>query len=227
MTASLVLFVLFIIIYAIISDIITIFFRLTGMTEEAARFQVISLLTNSGFTTRESEAIVASRARRRLAKATMLFGYIFTVTIMSTIVNFFMTVGKSELKQLTVLMPSLLLILILFQLIRKSGFFKNWFDKTIEKLGNRIMFGSDKNPVVLLDDYGNMVVAHIYLQKVPEILHGKTLSESGLMQKHNLMVMMVKTNNGEATQATADTILHNEDIVMVLGNRKKIREIFV
>ena len=74
MIGSLIVFVLFIIVYIVISDIITIFFRLTGLTEEKARFQVISLLTNSGFTTRESESVVASKIRRRLARATMLFG---------------------------------------------------------------------------------------------------------------------------------------------------------
>lgn len=226
MTVSLILFVLFIIIYTIISDIITICFRLTGMTEEKARFQVISLLTNSGFTTRESEAVVASRARRRLAKATMLFGYAFTVTIMSTIVNFFMTVGKDELVHLIIIVPVLTAILLLFQQLRKSTFFKTRFDQLIETIGNRIMFGKDKNPVVLLEDYGSMVVAHIYLQKVPDLLANKTLAETELMSRYNLMVMMVKTHNGDARQATAETVLQNEDIVMVLGNRTAINEIF-
>ena len=55
MIGSMIVFVLLIIFYITIADIITILFRLTGMTEERARFQVISLLTNSGFTTQESE----------------------------------------------------------------------------------------------------------------------------------------------------------------------------
>ena len=109
MAGSLILFVFFIIIYILISDIITIFFRLTGLTEEKARFQVISLLTNSGFTTRESESVVSSKVRRRLARATMLFGYAFTVTIVSTTVNFFMTLGKSELNSLQQIMQKLLI----------------------------------------------------------------------------------------------------------------------
>ena len=226
MAGSLVLFVLFIMIYIVISDIITILFRLTGMTEEKARFQVISLLTNSGFTTRESEAVVSSRLRRRLARATMLFGYAFTVTIVSTTVNFFMTLSKSELKGLMICVPFLLAALAVFHRLRKSSAFKTRFDNCIETYGNRLMFGKDKNPVVLVEDYGDMVVSHIYLHKVPELLRGKTLAESGLMAKHNLMVMMVKTHNGEARQARAGTVLQNEDIIMVLGRRKAIREVF-
>ena len=227
MTASLILFALFIIVYIVISDIITIFFRLTGMTEEKARFQVISLLTNSGFTTRESEAVVSNKIRRRLARATMLFGYAFTVTIVSTTVNFFMTLGKGELDSLLVLIPILLLILAAFHLIRRSVYFKTKFDTWIERIGNRLMFGPDANPIVLLEDYGDRVVAHIYLQQVPKILKGIPLRDSEIMARHNIMVMMVKKPSGEASQASADTVLMPNDVIMVLGRRKDILEVFV
>ena len=226
MEASLVLFVLFIIIYIVISDIITIFFRLTGLTEEKARFQVISLLTNSGFTTRESEAVVSSKIRRRLARATMLFGYAFTVTIVSTTVNFFMTLGRSELDSLLLLLPILLAVLLAFHLLRKSLFFKTKFDSLIEALGNRLMFGKHSNPVVMVEEYGDMVVAHIYLNHLPAMLRDVNLRESPLMSQYNIMVMMVKDKNGQAHQAKAATVLKEQDIIMVLGHRKDIREVF-
>ena len=227
MAGSLILFTLFIIVYIVISDIITIFFRLTGMTEERARFQVISLLTNSGFTTRESEAVVANKIRRRLARATMLFGYAFTVTIVSTTVNFFMTLGKGELEALLVWIPVLLAVLVAFHLIRRSVFLRTKFDGWIECIGNRLMFGPDANPIVLLEDYGDMVVAHIFLHQVPKILQEIPLKHSEIMSKYNIMIMMVKNQNGEATQATADTVLKPNDIIMVLGRRKDILEVFV
>ena len=227
MAGSLILFTLFIIVYIVISDIITIFFRLTGMTEEKARFQVISLLTNSGFTTRESEAVVSNKIRRRLARATMLFGYAFTVTIVSTTVNFFMTLGKGELEALILWIPILLAVLTGFHLMRRSVYFKTKFDSWIECIGNRIMFGPDSNPIVLLEDYGDMVVAHIFLHQVPKILRDLPLKESSIMSQYNIMVMMVKKQNGEAAQATADTVLKPNDIIMVLGRRKDILEVFV
>ena len=226
MAASLILFVFFIIIYILISDIITIFFRLTGLTEEKARFQVISLLTNSGFTTRESESIVNSKVRRRLARATMLFGYAFTVTIVSTTVNFFMTLGRSELDSLLYLLPILVAVMVGFQLLRRSTFFKTKFDGWIESIGNRLMFGKNSNPVVLMEDYGDMVVAHIFLRNLPAILQDVSLRNSVLMAKYNIMVMMVKEPNGEARQARADTVLKAGDVIMVLGSRKAIREVF-
>ena len=226
MTGSLILFVLFVMIYIVISDIITVFFRMTGLTEEKARFQVVSLLTNSGFTTRESEAVVSNKIRRRLARATMLFGYAFTVTIVSTTVNFFMTLSKSELDSLLFLLPILLVVLVGFHQIRRSAFLKTKFDTWIEKIGSRLMFGKNTNHMLLVEDYGDMVVANIHLHQVPSMLADRPLSASGIRAKYNIMVMMVKRPNEEARQAGAGTILKPDDVIMVLGKRKAIREVF-
>ena len=226
MIGSTIIFVLLIIFYIIIADIITIFFRLTGMTEERARFQVISLLTNSGFTTQESEAVVTLKIRRRLANATMLFGYAFTVTILSTTVNVFMTMSDSELNAVVVLLPALFVILSTFFLLRRSPFLKSRFDKWIENIGYRIMFGQDKNQVILVEEYGSMVVAHIYLHTVPKMLENTKLAESGIMSEHKLMIMLVKPPEGDAMQANGNTILQPRDTIMVLGKRQTIRDVF-
>ena len=68
------LFTLIGVVYLVIAEIFTMLFRFTGLPEEKARFQVISLLTGCGFTTHESELFLNSKGRRRLARYTMLFG---------------------------------------------------------------------------------------------------------------------------------------------------------
>ena len=226
MVGALIMFVLLIIFYIIISDIITVFFRLTGMTEERARFQVISLLTNSGFTTQESEAVVNSTIRRRLATGTMLFGYCFTVTILSATFNVFMNLSKAELSSIIVAFPVLLLVLVSFLFLRRISIFKRRFDHVIESLANRIMFGKHTNQLLLVEEYGEMVLAHIYLHTVPEILKDTTLGDANLAAKYQLAVMIVKPKNGDAYQAHADTVLQPHDTVMVLGKRKTIRMVF-
>ena len=89
---ALLLFSFIVLVYWVIAELFTFFFRLTGLPDEKARFQVISLLTGTGFTTRESEMILASRQRRRLARVTMLFGYVFNITIVSAFINVFISV---------------------------------------------------------------------------------------------------------------------------------------
>ena len=90
-TLALLLFSLIILLYWVITELFTFFFRLTGLPAEKARFQVISLLTGTGFTTRESEMVLSSRKRRRLARVTMLFGYVFNITIVSAFINVFLS----------------------------------------------------------------------------------------------------------------------------------------
>ena len=226
MVGALVMFVLLIIFYIIVSHIITILFRLTGMTEEKARFQVISLLTNSGYTTQESETVVKTKMRRRLALATMLFGYAFTVTILSAMVNVFMSIKTPDLESLFTAVPILLSILLIFFFVRKSSFFHTRFDSWVERVGNQMMFGKNANEILLVEEYGKTVVAHVYLHTVPEILKEVTLAQSRIMPEHHVMVMMVKPPEGEAKQANAHTILHENDTIMVMGDRKVIREIF-
>ena len=80
--------------------------------------------------------------------------------------------------------------------------------------------------MLLVERYGDMAVAHIYLHTVPEILRNTTLAASGIRSKHNIMVLMVKGLRIEARQADADTVLRPHDIVMVMGNLKDIYEVF-
>ena len=58
LSVSISLFFAVAVLYILIIDVFTILFRMSGMTEEKAKFQVISLLTNSGYTTKESELVV-------------------------------------------------------------------------------------------------------------------------------------------------------------------------
>ena len=88
---AMLLFSFVILLYWVIAELFTFFFRLTGLPAERARFQVVSLLTGTGFTTRESEIVLTSRLRRRLARVTMLFGYVFNITIVSAFINVFLT----------------------------------------------------------------------------------------------------------------------------------------
>ena len=113
------LFALVILGYWIISELFAMLFRFTGLPDEKARFQVISLLTGCGFTTRESELLLSTRSRRRLARITMLFGYVFNITIVSAFINVFFSLKVSELAVdlISGLIP-LMVILFIFLFIR-------------------------------------------------------------------------------------------------------------
>ena len=88
------------------------------------------------------------------------------------------------------------------------------------------MFSKDSNQLLLVEEYGEMVLAHIYLHPVPEILKDTTLGTANLAAEYQLAVLIVKPRKGEAYQTHASTILQPHDTIMVLGNRKMIRKVF-
>lgn len=60
--------------------------RLTGMSQDAARFQARSALTGSGFTTSESEQVVSHPVRRRIVGMLMLLGNIGLIAASGTLI---------------------------------------------------------------------------------------------------------------------------------------------
>ncbi len=78
----------------LITRIATIALTATGMPRSAARFQARSALSGVGFTTTESEAVVAHPARRRIIMALMLVGSVGLATSIAGILAG--VVGKAD-----------------------------------------------------------------------------------------------------------------------------------
>ena len=197
-----VLFTLVILIYWIITELFTILFRFMGLPDEKARFQVISLLTGTGFTTRESEMFLSTIQRRRLARITMLFGYAFNITIPLTAV------------------------VIIFVVMRVPAI-RAWGDNVLQKLADIIMRRrAGENTVLLVDYVMGDCIAIVNLNTVPETFAGKPLSETGLKSANGILVLLVDHPGKKAEPAGADTVFSAGDRVTVFGNYKTICESF-
>lgn len=224
--SSFILFAVFIIAYIAIVEIFTVLFRLTGLTEEKAKMQVISMLTTSGFTTAESEIVVSSKRRRRLTRITILFGYSFNVIIVSIIVNVFMALNRAEIYNLFYAGIIMVLLFITLFLLTRIKWVKRNFDQLIEKMGNRLLFGKGSNAVVLLDTYSDKVIAEIILENIPDFLEGARLDKSHLKEQYNIQVLLVKRDDKMLGHVSGDTILQKNDVLVVFGSYKSIRSVF-
>lgn len=223
---SLILFVVFVAVYSIIIETFTVLFRLTGLTREKAKTQVISMLTNSGFTTSESEIVLHSKKRRKLAQLTMLTGYSFTVIIVSVLVNIFLALNRAEVKSMIAAVVILSVVLVLLFLFMRIHVIRNWFDLMIEKIGNRLMFGKDSNIVVLIDIYSGRAMAEICLEFVPAILDGTPLASSRLKETYDIQILLLKRGGEVGVAVSGNTVLQPKDIVIVFGSYKNIRAVF-
>lgn len=70
----------------LITRFATITLVVTGMSRDSARFQARSALTGVGFTTSESEAVVAHPVRRRVIMRLMLIGSAGIVTVIASLI---------------------------------------------------------------------------------------------------------------------------------------------
>ena len=220
------LFALIILGYWVISELFAMLFRFTGLPDDKARFQVISLLTGCGFTTHESELLLTTRSRRRLARITMLFGYVFNITIVSAFINVFFSLKVSELAAdiISSIIPlSVVLFILAFIRVPKV---RAWGDRLIEKLAGRIIHKDTANTVWLMDYIGEDTIAQVTLYEVPEELKGVPLSASGLKTEQNILVMLVEPKGGKAEPAGADTVFQPEDKLTVFGNYAAISRVF-
>ena len=220
------LFALIILVYWVISELFAMLFRFTGLPDEKARFQVISLLTGCGFTTHESELLLSTRSRRRLARLTMLFGYVFNLTIVSAFINVFFSLKISELAAdiISSIIPlSAILFILAFIRVPKV---RAWGDRLIEKLAGRIIHKDTANTVWLMDYIGEDTIAQVTVYEVPEALQNVPLSESGLKTEQNILVMLVEPKGGKAEPAGADTVFQPDDKLTVFGDYATICRVF-
>ena len=224
---SLLLFSFIILLYWVISELFTLFFRLTGLPVERARFQVLSLLTGTGFTTRESEMILGSRRRRQLARVTMLFGYVFNVTIVSAFVNVFLSMKlvSFERQYIGILIPlgTIALIFIFMRVPKIHAWGENLLRHAVDRALDR---QETFNAVLLLDYIGAESIAQVALRHIPEEYRGLSLAQTRLRAETGILVMLVERRGAKPMPAHADTVFEIGDKLTVFGDYNMICKTF-
>ncbi len=226
LSSSIVLIMMVIIIYMVLVEIFSVLFRITGLTKEKAGFQAISLFTNCGFTTAESEVIVTSHVRRKIATVEMVIGNIFSVIIVSLLINVFLNLNMEQVSDGLWVTLIAFGVMLLFLILLRLPLTKNAIDGLLERIALRIFKRNKKeNIITLLDNYGRDAIAQVDIQCVPAILDGKTLAESELKNRYKMNFLMLK-RRGKVRDVTKDTIFQKDDIVVIFGNYLNIKDLF-
>jgi hypothetical protein len=221
---SLISFFILIIAYLVIVEIFTVLFRLTGLREDKARFQAISLMTNSGYTSKESELIMNSSIRKNLATMMMLFGYIFAVSGVSLLVNLFIRAGEAQFNWLT-LLYSLLFLLIIIAITRSKWLIRH-FDRLVEYLAQRKDDGLFCNNIRILEMIHDKLIAEIMITRLPSEIAGKNLKETNFSSTYMLNVLLIKRGSQIIDHVTPRDELKKGDRVLIYGSKKHIIELF-
>lgn len=213
-------FLLSIILFLLIVEIITVFFKLTGLSEEKSRFQVISLLTGSGFTTKEAELITQHPTRRRLAQILMILGYVGFLTGISFLVDIIK--HSMSIKNL----PILIIFFIFMWLILREKLLIGYLDNLIEKIILK-KYSKYKSPtkmyklVTRAKGYG---VYNIVIDENSGLV-GVALKDSNLKPR-NMIILNIDKGNQFIGFPKRDYVLEKGDNILLYGKVEEILKTF-
>lgn len=214
--ASASLLAILVLLYWVMTEVFTVLFRLIGLPEEKARFQVVSLLTSCGFTTSESEMFLSTKSRRRLARICMLVGFIFNVAIVSILINVFLSFSNAALGKIYgVLIPLAAVTAVL--ILSRTWKIRKWLDRLIEQAAGKLSGNAGSNSIIIIDQIGNDCIAQVTLKHVPEVYRDKPLSQTGLKQEQNILVLLVERHDTRPATAVARTVFRDGDRLTVFG----------
>lgn len=211
-------FLLLCFIFFLIIEITTVMFKLTGLPEEKARFQVISLLTSSGFTTKESELITQHPSRRKLAQYVMIIGYIGYLTGISFLINIIRT--SLSVKNVLILLCFFMVALFLL----KNKIFLRILDNLIEKIILKRPFKSPHKMYKLINRAKGYGVFNITLGEDSALI-GVSLMNSNL-KPHKIIVLNIDKGNLFIGFPKRDYILENGDNLLLYGKVEEVNKVF-
>ncbi|PKM65247.1 MAG: hypothetical protein CVU95_16145 [Firmicutes bacterium HGW-Firmicutes-2] len=220
---SLVIFlVLFVVIWLLI-EILAIVMKLTGLELSKARFQLISILTHTGFTSRESELIVQHPTRRKIASILMIVSYVAQITLITLLFDVLNSTTRSILSISIALFAMLIFIIIVTQ----SKYLSDRFDRFAERLlRNRI---KKANSTTRIDQILNLSPEFSVYELVVDIdsfICRKTLRELHL-KEHFVQVLKIDRGSEVIDFPLADTQILAGDRMIVYGKIDSITRIII
>ena len=221
--------------YMLALEIFSVAFKLTGLSTSKIKFQVASLFTSTGFTTAESELIMSDDRRRKIAKACMFTGHIFSVAFMGLIINvFFSLINLVSTERVTPTFTEWYFIvlyvtsaLFLTMVVLKIPPINKRFQKFLEAIAiNSSKHTRNINYLTVLDLQGKHAIAEVILNKIPQFAIDQPLSEMGLTKSFSINILSIKRGK-RIVDVTKDTMFRKGDILIIYGLINDIKEAFI
>ncbi|MEH7416311.1 TrkA C-terminal domain-containing protein [Neobacillus drentensis] len=212
------LFIYMVIILAVI-EIFVILFRLTGLKVEVSRFQVISMMTGTGFTTGESELILGHPVRRKLALVLILFGA-FSLAVIISSISQFLSEGL-QAKEILIGAGTVITVFLVLKMERVKRLLAKAFNQEMKQnieladLPVRDVFLKNKEDVLL--------ELHIYEEST---LVNQTISEA--VKEHDeleLVVLFIKRGDVKIRRHLYNTRIHEGDQLLIYGVKEVVLKV--
>lgn len=209
---------LYFVIIGFVIEISVMLFHFTGLKTKISRFQVISMLTATGFTTDESKIIIDHPIRRKIASFLILFGAFSLAVIISSISNILS--DDLRLKELSIICGVLFAILAILKLPLTRTKLTRSFKRELEN-----EFQIYERPVkdVLYLDSEDFVTEMDITEHSK--LVGKRISDI-LDEEEDIRILFIKRGEVWIRKDLFSCTLNQGDQVLLYGNKKEIEEKF-
>lgn len=209
---------LYFVIIGFVIEISVMLFHFTGLKTKISRFQVISMLTATGFTTDESKIIIDHPIRRKIASFLILFGAFSLAVIISSISNILS--DDLRLKELSIICGVLFAILAILKLPLTRKKLTRSFKRELEN-----EFQIYERPVkdVLYLDSEDFVTEMDITEHSK--LVGKRIADI-LDEEEDIRILFIKRGEVWIRKDLFSCTLNQGDQVLLYGNKKEIEEKF-
>ncbi len=207
----------------IITRVATVALALTGMSQEAARFQARSALTGSGFTTTESERVVSHPLRRRIIMALMLLGNTGLVLGASLMV-LFLGGERGGLPDRWQQVGLLLSGLLAFYLVARSAWLERAMAGFIERVLARHTDVAVRDHASLLRLGGDHRVVEMTVQ-LGDWMAGRSISELALAREGVLVLGITRADGSYLGAPRGAAKLEADDVAILYGKESVLRDL--
>lgn len=205
-----------------ITRVATVALVLTGLSEEAARFQARSAFTGTGFTTREAEKVVDHPVRRRIIMFLMTFRSAGVLTIIiSLILSFGVdTEASGRLARLGWLIFGVAILLGLSR--------SRWIDRLMRSLIDRALRRwtdlDTRDYTDLLNLSGNYRVMELYVEE-GDWLADRMLRACDLPEEGVTVLGLYRDDGDYVGVPKGDTKIYPGDTLLLYGRLKSLRNL--
>ncbi|KIL36313.1 hypothetical protein SD71_08590 [Cohnella kolymensis] len=210
--------VTYFVIVILVIEIATVLMRATGLDYDISRFQVVSMLTSTGFTTKESELILGHPLRRRLGIFLILFGIFSFAVIISSISS--ILVPDFRISYLSIIPIVLAVLLYCLRIPSVESFLVAKFKQNLEQ-----KFDVHELPiaeVMLLSDTDTFI--DIPIGKESGLI-GQTLEKS-CDKDGDINLLFIKRGTETVRRERLQTKLEPGDLLYVYGDQLEIQRLF-
>ncbi|MFH0877718.1 MAG: TrkA C-terminal domain-containing protein [Candidatus Omnitrophota bacterium] len=212
---SLFLVIFIMILVTLLVEIAATALKLTGMDIHTARFQALSAITGTGFTTKETELVMKHRQRRGIMMGLMILGPICFIGMLSSLLISFR--DQYQWLDLLAILAVVTIILLLTRNIRFVSFFHRQIERQLKryKYPRKVQL---EEVLQLGSDYG------VYEWKVTPhspLIH-KQLQETDFRQR-GFMVLAIKRGEELISVPGATDEILSEDVLVIFGEWKGLK----